>query len=88
MDLNYTENLKRILKEKGIQVKELAEMLGIAKENASRLINQQTPQLQSVLKLAEALNVEPSEILFGIKDEHTNKHTCPHCGKEIKIKLE
>lgn len=88
MELNYTANIKRILKDKGLQVKDLAEMLKITSISVSRLINQETPQLQSVLKLAEVLNVEPSEILFGIKEEHTNKHTCPHCGKEIKINLE
>ena len=90
MELNYTESVKRILKEKNIQVKDLAGLLGTHPITVSRLINQDFPSLQSVLKLAEVLNVEPSEILFGIKEaeQPKEKHTCPHCGKEIKIKLE
>lgn len=88
MELNYTENVKRLLKEKNIQVKDIANALGIAKENASRLINQDLPTLKTVVKLAEILNVDISEILFGPQDPEPPKHICPHCGKEIKIKLE
>lgn len=87
MQLNFTENVKRILKEKNIQVKDLAGLLGTHPITVSRLINQDYPSLQSVLKLAEVLNVEPSEILFGVKDEHLNKHVCPICGTELKIKV-
>lgn len=88
MQLSYKDNLKRILKEKNIQVKDLAEGLNIARESTSRLINQDYPSLQSVEKLAAFLNVEPSEILFGIKEDHTQpEHVCPHCGKPINITL-
>ena len=89
MELNYTENVKRLLKEKNIQVKQLAEQLGIAKENTSRLINQETPSLKTVEKLSEIFGVSIKEILFGPDpaEPPTEKHICPHCQKEINIKI-
>ena len=92
MELNFTDNIKRICKEKGLQVKEIADKLGMSAVSASRLINSDTPSLTTVKKFAEALEVEPSEILFGIKEAPTDQqqqtNICPHCGKKIIIKLE
>lgn len=90
MEVNYTANIKRIAKEKGIQIKDLAQALNITKETLSRLINNENPTLNTVKKIAIALNVEPSEILFGIKDNNQQQpnNICPHCGKKIKISIE
>lgn len=92
MELNYTANIKRLIKEKGLQVKDFADMLGISAVSLSRAINQEFPQLQTVKKMAEVLNVEPSEILFGIKDDPQHQeqqnNICPHCGKKIKITIQ
>lgn len=90
MEVNYTANIKRIAKEKGIQLKDLATTLNITKETLSRLINNENPTLNTIKKMADALNVEPSEILFGIKDNNQQQpnNICPHCGKRIKISIE
>lgn len=88
--MDHTANIKRITKEKGIQIKDLAATLEMTKENLSRLINSDNPTLKSIEKIAIALNVEPSEILFGIKDNNQQQpnNICPHCGKRIKISIE
>lgn len=88
--MDHTANIKRITKEKGIQIKDLAATLEMTKENLSRLINSDNPTLKSIEKIAAALNVEPSEILFGIKDNNQQQpnNICPHCGKKIKISIE
>lgn len=90
MQLDFTNNIKRLLKEKGIKIKDFAKILNITQESLSRAINQEFPQLQTVKKMADALNVEPSEILFGIKDNNQQQpnNICPHCGKKIKISIE
>lgn len=92
MELNYTANIKRIAKEKGLQLKDLAITLDITRETLSRLINNENPTIATVEKIAKALNVEPSEILFGIKDDPQHQeqqnNICPHCGKKIKITLQ
>lgn len=92
MKLNYTANIKRIAKGKGLQLKDLAEVMNVTKEGLSRLINNDNPTLNTVEKFAKALDVEPSEILFGIKDDPRHQeqqnNICPHCGKKIKITLQ
>ena len=93
MNIDFTGNLKRICKEKGLQLKELADKLEMSSVSLSRIINNDNQTLNTVKKFAEALNVEPSEILFGIKDATPDQITpanniCPHCGKRISIKLE
>lgn len=87
MEINHTANIKRIAKDKGIQLYELAEKLEITKETLSRLINGTNPTISTIEKFARVLNVEPSEILFGIKDKpfEPGNHVCPHCGKKINI---
>lgn len=89
MEINTNANIKRLLKEKNIQVKQLAEQLGIAKESASRLINSEITSLTTLKKLSEIFGVSIKEILFGPEpaEPPTAKHTCPHCQKEINIKI-
>lgn len=88
MIIDHTTNIKRIAREKNIQLKDLAERLEITKETLSRVINGENPTIKTLEKFATALNVDISEILFGPQDPEPPKHICPHCGKEIKIKLE
>lgn len=87
MYFNHVDNIKQICRAKGIQMKDLAEKLGINPITLSRNISG-NPTLGTIEKLATALDVEPSEILFGIKDNQQEKHVCPHCNMEIKVKVE
>lgn len=81
--------IKDILKEKGITINELAEMIGISRVTLSTQING-TANIVSYEKIATALNV-PMWQLFASKDEvlpktDTLNLTCPHCGNPITIK--
>lgn len=65
-------------------MKEFAEVLGIARESLFGLIkNPSSPTLE---KLSKALNV-PVWQFFASPDE-VKSIVCPHCGKEIHIKVE
>lgn len=76
--------IKEVIKEKGYSMKEFAEVLGIARESLFGLIkNPSSPTLE---KLSKALDV-PVWQFFASPDE-VKKITCPHCGKEIHIKVE
>ena len=87
MYFNHIESIKQICREKNISQKELAEKLNITPTTLSRNLSG-NPTLQTIEKIATALDVEPSEILFGIKEDHTQpEHVCPHCGKPINITL-
>ena len=66
--------LKEVLKEKGTTSKELSELLGISETSISRIINgTQTPKLETLLKIATALNVDIRELF--VSNLVSNKQT-------------
>lgn len=82
--------IKELIKEKGYTQQEFADKLGIARESLSRILN--SPSYPSLEKIAAALNV-PMWQLFASPSEVQAQNngtslTCPHCGKEINIKIE
>lgn len=83
--------VKEILKEQGSTINELADKMGISRVTLSTQING-TANISSYEKIASALNV-PMWQLFAAPDEvqsqsDTTGITCPHCGKNINIKVE
>lgn len=76
--------IKEVIKEKGYTMKEFAEVLGIKRESLFSIIkNPSSPTLE---KLSIALGV-PVWQFFASPDE-VRIVRCPHCGKEITIKVE
>jgi transcriptional regulator with XRE-family HTH domain len=76
--------IKEVIKEKGYSMSDFAEILGMSRESLSRIIkNPSSPTLE---KLSNALGV-PVWQFFASPDE-VKRIVCPHCGKEIKIKVE
>ena len=77
---------KELSKEKGITQKELADKLKVSEVTLSRATNGNT-SLQLLEKIAHALSVPMSELFEQPKKGALNI-TCPHCGKEITLKVE
>jgi transcriptional regulator with XRE-family HTH domain len=73
--------IKEILKEKGQTQKDLAQRMGVAEISLSRSING-NPNLDTLQKIADALEVEISE-LFTPKE--TDTITCPRCGSKFQL---
>lgn len=83
--------IKEVLKEQGITINELADKMGISRVTLSTQING-TANIVSYEKIATALNV-PMWQLFASLEEVQPKTdglslTCPHCGKNINIKVD
>lgn len=78
--------IKEISKENGMTISQLAEKMGMKQESLSRAING-NPTLETLTKIAEALNVPISE-LFDQPKKAGVQITCPHCSKPITIKAE
>lgn len=83
--------IKEVLKEQGITINELADKMGISRVTLSTQING-TANIVSYEKIATALNV-PMWQLFASPEEVQPKKdslsfTCPHCGKDINLKVE
>ena len=73
--------IKEIMKEKGQTQKDLAQRMGVAEISLSRSING-NPNLETLQKIADALEVDISE-LFAPKE--TYSITCPMCGSKFKL---
>lgn len=74
--------VKEILKERGLTVQQLADMLQISRVGLSQQINGK-PRLDSLEKIANALGVEVVDLF----EQKNVPYKCPHCGKPINITL-
>lgn len=75
--------IKNILKEKGMTNIAIADKVGITRPNMSNIVNGKTkPSLDTLEKIAEALNVHISELFEQPKQ---NIITCPYCNGKIKV---
>jgi transcriptional regulator with XRE-family HTH domain len=59
----FLEKFLSSLKGKGWKQKEIAELLGITQQHASRLYHGATPSIEIVIKLADYFNVTTDEVL-------------------------
>ena len=67
MEYNLSNRVKELCSRRGIQLKDLAQKMGIAPESLSRAING-NPQLSTIKSIAENLEIPISE-LFTIKEQ-------------------
>ena len=66
----------------------LAGIIGITQPNMSNIVNgKSTPSLETLEKIALALEV-PVTDLFEQPKKDSLSLTCPHCRKDINIKVE
>ena len=68
MNENISHKVKELCRTKGITIKELAEKMDIAPESLSRAING-NPQLSTIRKIAEALDVPITDMFDRNEDE-------------------
>jgi transcriptional regulator with XRE-family HTH domain len=78
--------IKEVIKENGTTITELADKMGINRVNLSNMING-NPTYETLEKIATALGVNITE-LFDQPKNNTTGIACPHCGKNINIKVE
>ncbi|MEY8609032.1 helix-turn-helix transcriptional regulator [uncultured Parabacteroides sp.] len=80
--------IKEVLKEKKITVVSLANSVGMAQPSMSNIVNgKSTPSLETLDKIADVIGVPVTELFEQPKKESLSL-TCPHCGKDINIKVE
>ncbi len=78
--------IKEVIKEKGMTITELADVMGINRVNLSNMVNG-NPTFETLNKIADALGVPVTE-LFEQPKKDALSLTCPHCGKSITLKAE
>ena len=84
------DNIEALLKEKGLTKTALSDLLGIKKHNLNGLMK--NPTLETIKKFASVLGVETWQLFASPEEVRPKKDglslTCPHCGKDINIKVE
>lgn len=81
--------IKEICSEKGINQKELAAKVELSTTSLSRIITgDQKPSLDTLEKIASALNVGISDLFGDSVTSDANTIICPHCGERIKLSVE
>lgn len=78
--------IKDSMKRYGTSVNEVADKMGISRVTLSTHING-NPSTEVLLRIADAIGCPVTE-LFEQPKKDTLSLTCPHCGKEINIKIE
>ena len=79
--------IKELLKERNMTQKELAQQIGISTVSLNRYMTG-NPSVSSLEKVAEALNVEISELFVHRKTVETvPAFKCPHCGNKLYIEI-
>lgn len=78
--------IKEVIKERGMTITELADKMGINRVNLSNMVNG-NPTVETLNKIADAIECPVTE-LFEQPKKDTLSITCPHCGKDINIKIE
>ena len=78
------QNVRKLAKEKGIALHQLAKDLDLLPNNFARLIDNERITLHDVFRLANVLNVHPCKLIDNTitTADETPKY-CPYCGHEL-----
>ena len=82
--MDFSTRVKELCKEKGIMMKDLAEKLGITPTGLSKSLGQDYPQLQTLERIANALDVDVAELF--VKSAGKDILSCPKCGAKLQLK--
>lgn len=84
--------IKELLKEKGCTQQELADMVGVSYQSMKQTLNAPSVTTSTLEKIATALDVPVWQLFASLEEVQPKKDglslICPHCGKNINIKVE
>lgn len=78
--------IKDAMKRNGTSVNEVADKMGISRVTLSTHING-NPSTEVLLRIADAIGCPVTELFEQPKKDGLS-FTCPHCGKDINLKVE
>ncbi len=75
--------IKKVIKNRGLEVQDVAKRMGITPTGLSQHING-NPSVEVLERIAKAIGCDVVELF----EPREPRFICPHCGKEIHIKVE
>lgn len=85
-------NIKRAIKEHGLEVRQVAAKMGITPTALSQQINgkmykgkrvESNPSVDVLTRIAKAIGCDVVELFDPVQQQEPNTIVCPHCGKKI-----
>ena len=83
-------DIKGVVKAHGTTLTKVAEKMNITKGRLSQIINEK-PTVENLRTIAEIVGCKVGDFFVDEMTEDTDSTVatkCPHCGKELKIKIE
>lgn len=77
-------NIKKVIKAKGLTLKEVADRMGITTAGLSQHLKG-NPSVQTLQRIADAIGCEVGDFFTASANP---AFECPHCHKKIYIKIE
>ena len=82
-------DIKKVIKEHGLTVEQVAIKMGVTKGGLSQNING-NPTAEKLQQIANAIGCEVGDFFnpnYHLKSKDSLL-VCPHCGKELKVRIE
>ena len=85
--MNLANNIKSVARAHGVTITQLANELGVLQPQMSRTINNPRITVEDLQKIATVIGCSVGDFF---RDEATQHPVivCPHCGKEMTIRVE
>ena len=83
-------DIKGVIKAHGFTLIEVADKMGITKGGISQIVNG-SPNVKTLRTIAEIVGCKVGDFFADEMSEDNDSSLvtrCPHCGKEIRVKLE
>ena len=84
--------IKEVLKENGCRQQMLADKMNVSLSAVKQMVSAESLTTATLEKIATALNITMWQLFASPEEVQPKKDrlsfTCPHCGKNINIKIE
>lgn len=88
-------DIKKVIKQHGFTLEKVAAEMkkpngekGLAQSALSQMITNGNPSYLKLLEIASIIGISVSELVSDEDGDNINKAKCPHCGKELHIRIE